>query len=217
MRPEGLPVGLWVVDAYPGALLRALQQRGGIPPAVRDVVTAELAHHTPESLRLRIERRWNARYWQLTGPEIAQRCDELAVALIEGGPCAGRCEDGWLYDADRSCPLCAPGNTVVNTTGPDVNGNGRADPDAVRELVAGLRADIRAKHGVPRGGWGGYRMKRTPEPYVPPPFTLREPEPRQWTPEEIDAAKEAARRLNVQRMAEQRAKADKAARKKSNG
>ncbi|MFE0457758.1 hypothetical protein ACFW1A_00675 [Kitasatospora sp. NPDC058965] len=134
---QGQHPGVWVTQAYPPVLLTALQRRGGIPVAVREVVLDQLRHRTPAQLRERLERRFFAAYAHLPAGHIAERADEIAYALLVAPACPEpRCEDGWLLDADHGCPRCRQRRVETAATAP-------AGPPATRATVTAAAAECR--------------------------------------------------------------------------
>jgi hypothetical protein len=137
---------VWVTAAIPRPLMAALQQRGGVPHQVRLEVDRQLrAGVQPQVIRDRLERRWFLRYSNLTGRDLLERADGIALEIVEPPACpAQRCEDGQLLDDSGSCPVCRPNGTTVNFTGSD-RGE-RATPAAYQRAAAGIRSRLREGH-----------------------------------------------------------------------
>jgi hypothetical protein len=216
-RGEGQHPGAWVTEGYPAPLLAVLKQVGGIPHEVRPVILSELGRRSPAALRERIERRWYLRFSNLTGPQIAERADEIAVALVEPGDCREpQCEDGWLLDDSGSCPRCRPGRSRFDARPEDLQPDSAATPEYGSRTAMALRDEVRRTRGVLRGGQSRHIVKKH-TPYTPAPFTMREPEPDMPTIEQVERAQRAERSRQTQRAAETRAKAEKAARARNQG
>jgi hypothetical protein len=99
----------------------------------------------PQAIRDRLERRWFLRYSNLTGRDLLERADDIAMLLVEPASCpAQRCDDGWLIDDSGSCPVCRPNGTTVHFTGSD-RGE-RATPAAYQRAAAGIRSRLREGH-----------------------------------------------------------------------
>jgi hypothetical protein len=207
---------VWVVEGYPPVLLTALTERGGVPPAVWHTVLEQLEQRSAAQLRERTERRWFLRFSHLTGPELAQRADELALALVAPGECRDpRCEDGWLLDFATSCPRCRPTRSRFDMREEDVPDGHRSSPARVAQVASGIRAELRRTHGVPRNERSRHVMRSAPAPYRPRPYTLREPEPDLPTPDQVEQHLRMEQDRAIQELAQQRAQADKTARAKA--
>ncbi|GAA3011868.1 hypothetical protein GCM10020229_24110 [Kitasatospora albolonga] len=141
--PQGQRPDVWVTEAFPPALQRALAARGGVPVPVHDLVLHQLHQRTPAELRERIERRWYLRFSQLTAAQITERTDEIALDLIAPGTCPDPwCEDGWLldqHDTARGCPRCR--HRTVDTTALPADG-APASAGTVTAAVASIRHSI---------------------------------------------------------------------------
>jgi hypothetical protein len=175
-----------------------------------------LGQRTAAELRDRIERRWFGRYSNLTGPELETRADKIAWELLVPGSCpAPDCEDGWLRDDSGSCPRCRKASSVVHMTGEDHVDAPPAAPQYAAQIVEAMHDQRRRKYGMPRGGHSRHVVKHFTD-YTPEPYTLREPEPDLPTEDDVERARRADRSREVQRLAEERAKADKATRAKQN-
>jgi len=212
---QGQHPGAWVAEGFPTPLLTALKGLGGIPHGVRPVILSELERRSPSELRERIERRWYLRYSNLTGPEITDRADEIAIALVQPSGCPEpRCEDGWLLDSGSSCGLCRPSRSRFDARPEDLRLDGPTTPGYGSQTAAALRDQIRRTHGVPRGGQSRHVVKKR-TPYAPAPFTIREPEPDMPTTEQLEDLQRVERNRQIQQVAEMRAKAAKAARAKN--
>ncbi|GGV45760.1 hypothetical protein GCM10010495_74220 [Kitasatospora herbaricolor] len=215
--PPGQHPAVWVTEGLPGPLLAALVRHGGIPHTVRTLVIDQLKHRGPEDLRLRAERRWFQRYSHLTGPEIAERADRLAYDLLAPSGCeVAQCEDGWLLDDSGGCHRCRIRRTVVDTTLAEPSGGPRSSPEYVTDVVAAMRAQRRRTHGTPRST-RSIPLARGRRPYEPAPGAMREAEPDHSAAEPIERARRLEHDREVQRLAEQKAKADKAARATEKG
>ncbi|WP_030272957.1 hypothetical protein [Streptomyces sp. NRRL B-24484] len=142
--PQGQYPAVWVAGAYPSVLLAVLGQHGGIPQAMRESILRQLheGHRSPAELRERIERRWWSTYSHLPAGDIAERADEIALALVAAPPCSiARCEDGWHLDADRGCPQCRQRHIdtdALPATGP------AASSEHIAATAAAIRRTIRA-------------------------------------------------------------------------
>lgn len=141
-NPDGQHPGMWVTHAFVPVLRDALDHRGGIPHAVRTAVLAQLDpgaanHRSAALLRERVERRWFKRFAQLPRPEIIERADEIALALVDAPTCSDpRCEDGWHLDTDSGCPRCRHRHVNTNALAP-------TGPAASSQHVAAAAASIR--------------------------------------------------------------------------
>ncbi|MEY9844098.1 hypothetical protein [Streptacidiphilus sp. MAP5-3] len=212
-RPGQSPA-VWVLQAMPGPLTEVLGKRGGVPHNVFRLVDQQLQYRTAAELRDRIERRWFKLFSNLTQPELKARADQIAWDLVAPGDCpAPECEDGWLRDDSGSCPHCRKPSSVFHMTGEDHRDAPSASPRYAAQLAEAMRDERRRKYGMPRGERSRHRVEHFTD-YTPPPYTLREPEPGLPTEEEVELAVRAERAREVQRVAEERAKADKAARAK---
>ena len=213
-----------VASALPLALLR---ECGDTTPAlVADTIRSELEYHSPEELIARIERRWwtvwsNRRLSREDTEDVrGYGPDDVAYWLVAPPQCANRdCEDGWLADDSGPCPECRQPNSSMNPVTIDWQPANRTDPERASVIAAEIRHELRWRYGVPRSQRGRHVSKKQEfEPYVPAPFTLREPAG-VWPPREPDATdspvlehRERADHPSLE-AAIRRARADKAARK----
>ncbi|GAA1073402.1 MULTISPECIES: hypothetical protein [Kitasatospora] len=148
---RGQDPAVWAAAAVPGPLMRALDQRGGLPHTVRQDIARQLAEGTPATrLRDRMERRWWERYAQLTAPELLQRADDIALDLVAAPTCPLGCEDGWLPDESRVCPWCRPNNTVIDVAPDEEPAGRRLEPEEQARRAAEVRAAMRAGRRYPR-------------------------------------------------------------------
>ncbi|WP_331727299.1 hypothetical protein OG871_39985 (plasmid) [Kitasatospora sp. NBC_00374] len=146
--PQGQHPAVWVTQAYPAVLQSALNRHGGIPAAVRELVLQELHHRTPGELRERIERRFYARFSNLSGTGIAERADDIAYDLAAPPECRDpRCEDGWHLDADHGCPLCRQRRIDIQLV-PAVRPP--ATPEHQEEMAHLVRQQIRTARSTAR-------------------------------------------------------------------
>ncbi|MGW4808740.1 hypothetical protein [Kitasatospora sp. NPDC004272] len=188
-----------VMHAFPDALIVLVS--GRFTAQVMTVIREEIARVGHQRLGDRIQRRW-WRYWAHlpladNQPDVYTP-DQCAINLVSPNGCSDDdCEDGWLVDADRVCPRCAPPAAVVD--GPhqairDVLAEAgadalRADPRRARAAAEAIREQMRRAHGVSRNDRSPVRKKEKKEgvpEYRPAPFTrLREPADA-WPPREPD-------------------------------
>jgi hypothetical protein len=114
---------------------------------------------------------------------------------------------------------CRPRRTQVHITDEaqavDERAGRRADPEFAAQVAAALREDRRRRYGARPDSRPRHVVKKRTTDYVPPPYTLREPEPELPSEEQIEAARQARQQREVQRLAEQRAQAEKAGRDQS--
>ncbi|GHH67808.1 hypothetical protein GCM10018781_23650 [Kitasatospora indigofera] len=214
---ESDPAGSTPVMLDPLLALAALVRHGGIPQTVRVLVIDQFAHRGPEDLRLRVERRWFQRYSHPTGPEIAQRADHLAYDLLAPSGCEmAQCEDGWLLDDSGGCHRCRTRRTVVDTTLVEPSAGPRSSPGYVTDVVAAMQAQRRRTHGMPRSA-RSIPLARGRRPYEPAPPVMRETEPDYSPAELIEWARRFEHDREVQRLAEQKARAASAARATEKG
>ncbi|MFJ5120960.1 hypothetical protein [Kitasatospora sp. NPDC088548] len=149
--PQGLHPGVWVTQAYPPVLAAALGRRGGIPVAVREAVLDQLRYRSPAALRERIERRWWADFGHLPAGAVAERADDIALALVAAPGCPDpRCEDGWLLDQDDAaggCPRCRRRRIEV-TLAPALAPP--STPEHQQRMAARIRDQIRTSRSTAR-------------------------------------------------------------------
>jgi hypothetical protein len=143
---QGRDPATWVLEAIPRPLRTVLEQRGGIPHAVRLTAHQQLDVRSPEQLRERIERRWYERFSHLPGAELAERADGIALELVAAAGCevSVMCEDGWLLDQDAVCSWCRPSGTVFDIRADNVPDGRRLPPDVVAARAAKVRAAMRS-------------------------------------------------------------------------
>jgi len=150
---HGQHPAVWVAAAIPGPLMRALEKHGGVPHAVRQDIAAQLADGVPGALlRERVERRWFERYAHLTGRELLERADEIALGLVAAPECPLGCEDGWVVEESRVCAWCRPNGTVVDVRLDEEDGGRRLGPAEHAARAAEVRAAMRAGRRYPRPG-----------------------------------------------------------------
>ncbi|WP_052434951.1 hypothetical protein [Streptacidiphilus melanogenes] len=214
-QSPGQSPSVWVLQAIPGPLSEALTRHGGgVPHSVFRLVEQQLQYRTAVELRERVERRWFKLFSSLTGPELAERADQVAWDLLAPGDCLSpSCEDGWLRDDSGSCPHCRKASSVFHMTGEDQSDAPAASPQYAAMMAEAMRDERRRKYGLPRGGQSRHVVKHFSD-HTPAPYTLREAEPVLPTEEEIDRARLDERARQVQRLAEERARADKKVRAK---
>jgi hypothetical protein len=218
-QPQGRPPEVWVMEGYPLPLLTALRHRGGLPHTVPPVLREQLAVRTPAQLRERIERRWFLRFSHLPGPDLVSRADEIALVLVVSGVCGDlQCEDGWLLDAGVSCGRCRPTRCRFDMRSEDFPDGGQSSAVEVARVASAIRAELRRTYGMPRNRRGRHVVRSKPvAPHVPAAYTLREPEPGLPTEEQVGQYRRAEQGREVQRLAGERARVDRAARAKRGG